>query len=324
MQKTVCEINLPAIRRNAIRIRNILGGRKFYAVVKADAYGHGAAEVSRYIEDVADGFCTAIIDEGVALRIAGITKPVLVLTPPLGGDDVARASAYNLTLTVNGAGTAILARGAACQIKVNTGMNRYGCNSEELDGILKSIPAESIEGVYSHLYAPADVTAGKRQLEIFSAAAKKVKRINPRAVAHIAASGGLLRGEEFLADGARCGILLYGYAPDGFDRGDFEPAMKVYAGKVQTTKFIGGGAGYGRAERDYGTLTSYRCGYADGFFRTAPLGVNNLCMDAFVSEEDGNCLCVMSDADEYAKRCGTISYEILTSVCRRSERVYIR
>ena len=83
MQKTLSVINLRTIRQNALKIRKKLDGRKFFAVVKADAYGHGAEEVSRAIEDIADCFCVALIEEGVALRAAGITKPVLVLAPPL-------------------------------------------------------------------------------------------------------------------------------------------------------------------------------------------------------------------------------------------------
>ena len=136
MQKTLSVISLPAIRHNALKIKTLSGKAEFYAVVKADAYGHGAEEVSRYIEDVVDGFCVAIIEEGIALRVAGITKPILVLTPPLDGLDVKRAKAYNLSLTVNCVKTARLADGAPCHIKVNTGMNRMGCNLDELPEVL--------------------------------------------------------------------------------------------------------------------------------------------------------------------------------------------
>ena len=85
MQKTLSVINLRAIRANAEKIRRGLNGKKFFAVVKADAYGHGAEAVSRSIEDLADGFCVALAEEGAALRIAGISKPILVFTPPLDG-----------------------------------------------------------------------------------------------------------------------------------------------------------------------------------------------------------------------------------------------
>lgn len=324
MQKTLTVINLQNIRRNALRIKKLAFGAKFYAVVKADAYGHGAEEVARYIEDVADGFCVAVTEEGTALRVAGISKEILVLTPPLNGYDVERCAFYNLTPTVNSVETASLICGMPCHIKVNTGMNRNGCNLNELYEILKILPPENILGVYSHLFAPQDTGASLRQLNLFKSAEKLVKEYSPQAISHISASGGLLRGGEFLMDGVRCGILLYGYAPDGFKKDGFEGAMKVYARKVQSTKFIGGGVGYNFAEKSYGSLSTYRLGYADGFRRTVPLGEKTLCMDSFVSERSEELLPVFEDADEYAKRCKTISYEVLTNVTKRTERVYVR
>ena len=83
MQKTLSVIDLFAVRQNALKIRSLVGGRKFYAVVKADAYGHGAEEVSRAIENIVDGFCVAIVEEGIALRLAGMSRPIFVFTPPL-------------------------------------------------------------------------------------------------------------------------------------------------------------------------------------------------------------------------------------------------
>ena len=324
MQKTLSLINLPAIYRNALKVKNLLHGAKFYAVVKADAYRHGAEEVANYIEDLVDGFCVAIVEEGIALRVAGIVKPILVLTPPLDCYDVERANAYNLIHTVNSVETARLINGAPCHIKVNTGMNRTGCNPGDLNSVLKEIPKDSLQGVYSHLFAPENEVAAKRQAELFKRAVSAVKAVNPDAVAHLAASGGILRGKNFLFDGARCGILLYGYAPSGFKAEGFEKALKVFARRTQTTRFIGGGVGYNFADKSYSTLATYRCGYADGFMRGVPLGEKTLCMDAFVGYDKGGLLCVMDDADEYAKRCGTIAYEVLTSITHRSERIYER
>ena len=323
MQKTVSVIDLRAIRANADKIKALAGKSKFYAVVKADAYGHGAEEVSRHIEDIADGFCVAIIEEGIALRIAGISKPILVFTPPLDKYDVERARAYNLTVTVNSVKTAKLCKPLSCHIKVNTGMNRMGCSISELPEILKALDMESIEGVYSHLYAPHDTVACASQLALFERASRFVKTYKPAATAHLSASGGLLRGGRYLFDGVRAGILLYGYCPYGFNA-DFKPALQVYARRVQTTEFVGGGIGYNSADRRYNRLDVYRCGYADGFSRTVPLGEKTLCMDSFIAKSGEDFKCVMNNADDYAKRCGTISYEVLTNVTHRSERVYIR
>lgn len=324
MQKTLSVVNLRAIRGNALKIKKELGERKFFAVVKADAYGHGAAEVAGYIEDIADCFCVAITDEGAALRLAGVTKPVLVFTPPLGVDDVKRAEFYNLKVTVNSTETAELCAGLNCHIKVNTGMNRLGCSLSELPNVLNKLDPEKIEGVYSHLYAPESLERSKKQLAIFNKAEALVRAKVPHVCAHIAASGGFLRGGEFLKDGVRCGILLYGYAPAGFSAYGYKGALKVYARRTQKTDFIGGGVGYAAATENYKTLCSYRLGYADGFRRTVPLGEKNLCMDAFVKNGGEEMECVFDNADSYAKRCGTISYEALTSVTRRSEIIYER
>lgn len=324
MQKTLSVVNLRAIRENALKIRAALGERKFFAVVKADAYGHGAAEVAGYIEDIADCFCVAITDEGAALRLAGITKPVLVFTPPLDADDIKRAEFYNLSVTVNSVETAELCKGLECHIKVNTGMNRLGCNLSDLPAVLERLDPERIAGVYSHLYAPENLKRSLNQLEIFNKAERLVRAKAPHICAHIAASGGFLRGGGFLKDGVRCGILLYGYAPCGFSGFGFKSALKVYARRTQKTEFIGGGVGYSAATENYKTLCSYRLGYADGFKRTVPLGEKNLCMDAFIKNGGNDLECVFDDADAYAKRCGTISYEALTSVTHRSEIIYER
>lgn len=323
MQKTLSVIDLSAIRDNAKFIKKLAGNSKFFAVVKADAYGHGAEEVSRAIEDIVDGFCVAIIEEGICLRVAGIVKPILVFTPPMDCYDALRAKDYDLSVTVNSQKTALLCAENCCHIKVNTGMNRMGCGISELPEIVKSLKPENIEGVYSHLYAPQDSAASAAQYALFERAARFVKTYKPTALAHLAASGGLLRGGRYLCDGVRAGILLYGYSPDGFNA-DVRPAMKVYARKVQTTEFVGGGIGYNRADRRYEKLGVYRCGYADGFSRIVALGEKTLCMDGFISERQEDMLCVMDNADEYAQKCGTISYEVLTSVTQRSERVYKR
>lgn len=321
MQKTLAVVNLNNLRHNAQFIKNILGDRKFYAVVKADGYGHGGARVALAIESIADGFCVAITDEGVALRLAGITKPVLVLTPPLGQDDVLRAKFYNLTLTVNSSDTAKLIGDCPCHIKVNTGMNRLGCTIEQLPHIMNALKKSQIEGVFSHLYNPSDPAASGKQLELFARAEELLKIIKPNIYAHLAASGGVLSGKKFLKDGARVGILLYGYPPEGFCA-DVKPVLKMYARRTQITEFVGGGAGYSPAKKNYKSLSTYRLGYADGFARTVPLGVSNLCMDAFLREGGKELEPVLKNAAAYARRCGTISYEVLCAATRRAEIIY--
>jgi alanine racemase len=135
--------------------------------------------------------------------------------------------------------------------------------------------------------------------------------------------------------------MLYGYTPRGFEKQDLIPALKVYAPLVQQTDIFGGGAGYNKLTKKCDRLCTYRSGYADGFFRNIPLGIGNLCMDAFVAEKDAfiaqnggyadkityngqTYLCIFSDADHYADKCNTISYEVLCNVTARSLKIYER
>ncbi len=324
MQKTLSVINLSAIRSNARLVRSLIGNRFFYAVVKAEAYGHGGVEVALEIQDIADGFCVAIADEGVELRVGGVTKHVLVLTPPLDKEDAEKCAFYNLTPTVGSIDSARLVRDMGCHIAINTGMNRYGCYAEELDKVLEILPKGSAEGVFTHLYAAQSARRSNEQYNAFTQALQAVKVHSPEALAHIAASGGILRGGKYLSDGVRCGLMLYGYAPSGLKIGGLKRALTVYSRLAQSTAPTGNGVGYNVADRQYSRLYTYRSGYADGFARGVPLGEKTLCMDAFISTKKRELLPVMTNAEAYAKKVGTISYEVLCSVTRRSERVYIR
>ncbi len=324
MQKTLSVININAIRSNAQYVRSLIGSRLLYAVVKAEAYGHGGTEVALAIEDIADGFCVAIADEGAELRIGGVRKPVLVLTPPLDKEDAEKIAFYGLTPTVGGVQSARLIGNTPCHIAVNTGMNRYGCYGEELQKVLDILPPNGAQGVFTHLYAAENTAHCEAQYQAFIKAAEAVKVHSPGAKAHMSASGGILRGGKFLLDGVRCGLMLYGYAPSGFSAKALQPALKVYARLSQSTTPTGGGVGYNLADGQYNKLYTYRLGYADGFARGVPLGEKTLCMDAFISKDMRELMPVMTDAQVYAKRCGTISYEVLCSVTRRSERIYIR
>jgi alanine racemase len=334
MQKTLSKVYLSNIRNNAQKVLSLANNKKLFAVVKANAYGLGAEQVSLAIEDLVYGFCVAIVDEGAQLRIAGITKPILVLTPPLNADDIQKAEMYNLTLTVNSLRTARLCKGISCHIKVNTGMNRYGCNLAELGEIIKELNALQVLGVYSHLYCPNDKDKSYEQLRLFNHAKDIVKDKCPNALCHIAASGGILLGNDFLFDCVRCGLMLYGYTPQGFKKQNLSPALKVYAPLVQVTNIVGGGVGYNVARKKYKRLFTVRAGYADGFERGISLGEKNLCMDAFVAKNGGfSCaikynnqiyLPVMTDAEAYAKRCNSIPYEVLCRVTARSLKIYER
>ncbi len=320
MQKTLSIVNLTAITQNAKTMRKRIGSKFFYAVVKANAYGHGALPVSHQIQPIVDGFCVALIEEGIALRAGGITKPILVLTPPQDSSQVAFMRHYELTATVNGVSCARLLGDLPCHIKVNTGMNRYGCSLTELENLL-ALPL-NVEGVYSHLFAVDNPVCNVEQRRLFMQAEGAVKAVYPHAIAHLSATGGVLCGDKYLFDGARCGISLYGYTPRGFSLKGLAPALKVYAKRMQQTDVVGYGVGYAVAQKKYDTLSTYRLGYADGFDRRFPFGESNLCMDAFVAKDNGEWYPVLLDADQIAKKLGTISYEVLVNATRRSQIIY--
>lgn len=207
--------------------------------------------------------------------------------------------------------------------RLNTGMNRFGFEEAPFAALCGEglPPCMRAEGVYSHFYAPHDAAVTREQFSRFCAFRARAEKAFGPLTAHIAATGGVLAAEGYCLDLVRPGIGLYGYAPQGFARGGLRPAMRVYAQVAANRIYRGGGMGY-RALRPRGdALAVVRCGYADGFFRRG-----RLCMDAAVEESPRKKyerVCVLSDADECARACGTISYEVLVRAAARAERVYV-
>lgn len=308
-------------------------GLPVYAVVKSDAYGHGAETVAHALQNRVAAFAVASVGEGVKLRIAGIGKSVLVLSPVWEEEELLRAAEYGLTLTVTSLAhlkrIADMPRRAAVHFAVNTGMNRFGFAGGALNEACRIAVAESIavEGVYSHYYCPENGAERKRQHALFVRAADGVKAAFPGAVRHIAATGGILAGGFEHTDAVRPGIALYGYAPAAFaGRIALYPAMKAYAAVLHSAATLGGGLGY-QAVSDVPSSHTLAAGYGDGFFRSGlAAAYGNLCMNAAVCcgrERVGKTVCVLGDAEEYARMHGTIVYEVL---CRMGalEKVYER
>lgn len=341
-------INLVLLQQNAKAIKSILPPYvKFIAVVKADAYGHGLVEVSSAIYQYVDAYAVALPEEGVTLRSSGIDKDILVLTPPVGGDyDL--AVKYDLILSMQKEDDVALLDGMAkkynkivkAQIAVNTGMNRFGVAPDSVDGLIKKLKKSSniaVDGVYSHLYQPQNPLARIKQSRVFSTVANKVKDSFPFAYAHLSASGGVLKGEFY--DAVRVGLLLYGYFPFNTrsKRLKLNPIMTVKTHVVGERKILKGERlmyGGFKAQDDVDALI-LRYGYADGLMRKATgEQLNFRCMDATAVKKpenlDKNCkndknfYILYKNADEIAKKYGTISYEILCSVSQRARKIYLR
>ena len=326
MQNVEAVISLKRIEENARKIGRA-AGVPLIAVVKDDAYGHGAERVALRLQPYVAGFAVSTADEGAALRCAGITKDILVLTPPLTQEEVLRLHGYGCIATLSSLPALRLCRkGMRAHLAVNTGMNRYGFRPERVGQACREALKAGIsaEGIYSHFYDAADPCARLAQQVRFERACRRAAEYFPHLVRHLSATGGAIAGADY--DAVRAGIALYGYLPAGFEgRLSVRPAMQVYATVAHTATQLGGGAGY-TAEEGHGALYTLRLGYGDGFFRAGLQGaVGKLCMDAAVcdgSARFGRKKSVLGDVSEYARAHGTSEYEVLTMIGKKAERRY--
>ena len=325
MQRPVAVVSLKDIRAN-LRLLARRAGVSVIAVVKDDAYGHGAEAVAHAIADMVAMFAVATVDEGARLVAAGVGRDVLVLTPLTSDMDALRARAYGLVVTAASFPSLAFCRGLRAHLAVNTGMNRYGFSPCEIASALQAAARldVQVEGVFSHLYEPSDSAAVKEQTRAFAACAQQVRSAYPNAVRHLCATGGILAGGASF-DAVRPGLGLYGYAPPPFTA-ELSPAMRVFAQVVQNTAPYGGGAGYAAAAKKFSALHTLGAGYGHGFFRAGGMGAEGrLCMDACVREGRlpfGTQVCVLDDAAAYAAQHGTTAYEVLVAVGKGTEKVY--
>ncbi len=332
-------INLKKLQSNAKEIKKRLNkGVKFCAVVKADAYGHGAEKIASSLYPYCDSFAVALVEEGITLRLAGIRKDILVLIPPFN-QDIERAVFYNLTLSAGDVATLKRIericekqnRKAKIHLKFNTGMNRLGVdNLKELNALAKftfNSKRLMLDGMFTHI---GDFTNKKQLKQIqnkFLLANNLIKGYNNRAICHASASGGFLLGLK--SDMVRIGILLYGYKPFESQFINVSPIMKIYAPLVKTRKVkMGENCLYGSFRLDSDQNVSLiRVGYADGFVRQNVLGqVNDRCMDITAVKNPKTTnkgVLIMDNADELARYYNTISYEILTKTAMRAEKIYL-
>jgi alanine racemase len=289
VRPTRADVNLEALRHNLRVATRHAGGAKVWAVLKADAYGHGAPAVARTLERAKiDGFCVAMLEEAVELREAGIVAPILVMGGHYGNahDEVI---ARGLVPVVHDVGQleafARLVRSGDApgpvdvHLKVDTGMARLGIPTAALPGVaakLAQMPEVRVSGLMTHL-ACADaptVEETREQMRLFDLATALLARhgVVPR-VRHAANSAALLRAEARL-DAVRPGIALFGVSPC-LEGGtaltqELRPVMRVRTEIVAVREVATGApAGYGatwRAARP-SILATLPMGYADGLSR---------------------------------------------------------
>jgi Alr-MurF fusion protein len=285
---TWVEIDLAAIGGNASRLKQIASPAALMAVLKADAYGHGAIRVARTaVLNGADYLATACLSEAIALRQHGITTPILILgyTPPWQAEEILR---YDLTATIFSleplrhlarAARAIGRGPARVHLKVDTGMGRLGVLPAEAPAFVEAARAMAdveVEGIYTHFASAdaADPSSALEQIRRFNAVLEQVTRDGwrPRFV-HAANSAGTLRFPQAHYSMVRSGIALYGLDPSPVVRcpEGFQPALtfKTLVGQVKELP-SGSPISYG------GTFVTDRrsriavlpVGYGDGFRRS--------------------------------------------------------
>lgn len=295
----VAEINLDAISHNLEAIGKITGGTPVIAVVKADAYGHGAVQVSRRL--AAEGvLCLAVAytSEAADLRNAGITAPILVLFEKQDIPDFFR---YNLMPVIHDLDTALKISGEAekrrhpldVHVKIDTGMGRFGFNGEKVPEAVAAISKMAfinIAGLMSH-FSDSDISDksyAEMQLKKFGSVADKFFAVTGKTAKnitrHIANSAAALSFRDAGLDAVRPGIMLYGCPPfrrpgekseilkpkSGTPAHALIPAMTVKTRILALKRFPKGSAiSYGRTfiTRRESLMAVLPIGYADGFSR---------------------------------------------------------
>lgn len=264
------EVDVDAIVDNARTIAKIAGTR-LLPVVKANAYGVGAALVCKALEPLDPwGYGVATIEEGAELRAAGIARPILVFMPAraLRFEDYER---HLLTPALGDAGS-ILEWTARSErpfhIEIDTGMGRSGVRWDEVDELGAAVDTPSFEGCYTHFHSAEERNgSAERQLEQFLEALGRLPR-KPKLV-HAANSAAALRGKQFAFDLVRPGIFLYGGSPAD-DLPQPKPVVSVRARVVSMRRLRRGeSVSYNAswvATRDT-MVATLRCGYADGLRR---------------------------------------------------------
>ena len=277
------EVDHAAIRHNLAVVRRRAPGARIIGVVKANAYGHGDIAVARtLVGDGVERLGVATVEEGIALRDAGITVPILVLWG-VGPSEAGALRAANLEAIVGDLRSVEILASAAgsgrigVHVKVDTGLGRQGAGPDEALAsatAIASSPRLELVGTMSHLAVPGEDDA-HTEVQLLRLArvldAMRSAGIDP-GVVHVSASGGILAGAAQGADAVRPGLALYGLAPSwaAGRETDLRPALSLKAKPVRLFDVAAGeGIGYGlryRAARET-RIATLAIGYGDGWPR---------------------------------------------------------
>ena len=359
--ETVLKVNLSALVDNVRYFRSKLKPTtKLTCMVKAFAYGAGSVEVSKALQasGLVDYLAVAVADEGVELRRAGITLPIIIMDPEVAAMDLILENnlepnvySHQSLKTVIAAAEAKGLENIPIHIKIDSGMHRLGFYREDMPWLIDRLThqkAVRVASVFSHLAGSDEAQFDDftlSQIKYFDACAEELKAgLNYPVIKHICNSAGIERFSDYQFDMCRLGIGLYGFSFVGAHLRNV-CTLETTILSVKTVK-AGETIGYGR----HTTLAEDRIiavipiGYADGFDRRfsnyggevwvrgkrCPV-VGNVCMDQAMVDvtgadaRPGDIVEVFGEhmpLEELADKLGTITYEILTSVSRRVQRIY--
>lgn len=360
---TVLEINLDAISNNINEFRRFLNpGTRIMAMVKAFGYGSGSSEIASLLEfHRISCLGVACTDEGIELRDAGVRIPVIVMNPDVSSaeamiDNNLEPEIYNFSSLSRFADLA--ARNGLpdypVHLKIDTGMHRLGFMEDELAELaarLKGITSLKVMSVFSHLAASEDPAYDQftlRQIERFNSAADIIRKATGYPfLKHILNTAGIIRFPQYQFDMVRPGLGIYGAG--SWDGISLRPVSR-FKTRILQVKKVPAGEPVGYGCRDISDtmrmIAILPVGYADGLRRSLGNGrgllfikgkrvpiVGNICMDMCMADVTGTSAAEGDDAEifgpnipiaEIAARCGTIPYEVLTSIPSRVKRVFYR
>lgn len=367
---TIAEIDLAAIEANVAELRRIVAPAECCVVVKAGGYGHGAVEVAQAaLSAGATELAVATVDEALELREAGVAAPILLLVEPWHAEAAREAVDLGLRITVWSNDTLALVQEAAVsnhrvahvEVKLDTGMHRYGAAPDDALGLLRAAedaPALQLAGLWTHLAVADDPARPEtaEQLDRFERVAERfVSAGGSIARRHAANSAGAIAHPRARCDMVRCGIAAYGIPPSEaiapLVRLRPALALRSVVARVATLR-AGEGLSYGlrdaaSTDRNVATVP---IGYADGVDRGLGFGVGEVLIGArrrpIVGAVTMDHLMVDCGSDpvsvgdevvlfgaqgderidpaEWAARLGTIPYEVVTRLGTRLPRRHLR
>jgi len=363
IHETVLEVNMNAFLQNMKKIRGLLKpGVKTMAVVKAFGYGTGSYEIANLLQEQGIDYLTvAFADEGVALRKAGITVPIMVMNAEPGSFEVLTNHLLEPELysfSILDAFLQHLDKEGFTQypvhIKIDTGMHRLGFEKHEWQAMSEKLKADLIHvrSVFSHLAAAEDRLEDdftQQQAQAFDQACEIIrKNISTDFLRHLSNSSGIIRHPHLQYDMVRAGIALYGFAGGGIAL-QLDEVMSLRTTIAQIKKLMPGDTvGYNRKGKITRptVIATIRVGYADGYPRQLSNGkgkmlvhgkevpvIGNVCMDMTMLDitdvpgvKEGDKVVVFGkdrSLSMLASEANTIPYEIMTGISQRVKRVYI-